>query len=47
MVFFMDESKKYGQENFNLPHDVLNLPSGGKFYNNKKKIYQGRLFNCY
>lgn len=37
MVFFMDESRKYGQENFNLPHDVLNLPSAGKFYANKKK----------
>jgi len=26
-----------GQENFNLPHDVVQLPSQGKFYKNKKK----------
>ena len=26
-----------GQENFNLPHDVVILPSQGKFYKNKKK----------
>lgn len=26
-----------GQENFNLPHDVVMLPSMGKFYKNKKK----------
>jgi hypothetical protein len=26
-----------GQENFNLPHDVIMLPSQGKFYKNKKK----------
>lgn len=31
------EEKVYGQENFNLPHDVVTLPSGGKFYKNKKK----------
>jgi hypothetical protein len=28
---------KYGQENFNLPHDVVQLPSQGKFYKSKKK----------
>lgn len=34
----MDENIiKYGQENFSLPHDVVKLPSGGKFYANKKK----------
>ena len=33
----MDENIKYGQENFNLPHDVITLPSGGKFYKSKKK----------
>jgi hypothetical protein len=34
----MDESLiQYGQENFNLPHDVVKLPSEGKFYKNKKK----------
>lgn len=27
----------YGQMNFNLPHDVVPLPSGGVFYKNKKK----------
>ena len=26
-----------GTENFNLPHDVVKLPSGGVFYKNKKK----------
>jgi hypothetical protein len=26
-----------GQENFSLPHDVIMLPSQGKFYKNKKK----------
>lgn len=26
-----------GQENFSLPHDVVMLPSEGKFYKNKKK----------
>lgn len=26
-----------GQENFSLPHDVVLLPSQGKFYKNKKK----------
>jgi hypothetical protein len=26
-----------GTENFNLPHDVVQLPSGGIFYKNKKK----------
>ena len=28
---------QYGQMNFNLPHDVVPLPSKGKFYVNKKK----------
>jgi hypothetical protein len=28
---------KYGQMNFNLPHDVVPLPSQGLFYKNKKK----------
>ena len=27
----------YGQMNFNLPHDVVPLPSGGIFYPSKKK----------
>jgi hypothetical protein len=26
-----------GQENFNLPHDVVTLPTGGIFYKSKKK----------
>ena len=26
-----------GQENFSLPHDIVMLPSQGKFYKNKKK----------
>ena len=25
-----------GQENFSLPHDIVLLPSEGKFYKNKK-----------
>jgi len=34
----MDEqSRQYGQQQFDLPHDVVTLPSGGKFYKNKKK----------
>jgi len=33
----MDQSAQYGQMNFNLPHDVVTLPSRGKFYKNKKK----------
>lgn len=28
---------EHGQQNFNLPHDVVQLPSGGVFYNSKKK----------
>jgi len=31
------EISNYGQMNFNLPHDVVSLPSGGIFYKNKKK----------
>ena len=26
-----------GQQNFNLPHDIVSLPSGGIFYKSKKK----------
>lgn len=34
----MDENLvKYGQQDFNLPHDVVKLPSEGKFYKSKKK----------
>jgi hypothetical protein len=33
----MDNSAQYGQQNFNLPHDVVKLPSGGVFYKSKKK----------
>ena len=33
----MDQSAQYGQMNFNLPHDVVQLPSKGKFYRNRKK----------
>jgi len=32
-----DSTRQYGQMDFNLPHDVVTLPSGGKFYKNKKK----------
>jgi hypothetical protein len=27
----------YGQQDFNLPHDVVPLPSNGIFYTSKKK----------
>ncbi len=33
----MDESLNYGQQNFNLPHDVIKLPSRGLFYKPKKE----------
>ena len=33
----MEEARQYGQQDFNLPHDVMTLPSQGKFYKNKKK----------
>lgn len=35
----MEENKSYelGQAHFDLPHDVVMLPSGGIFYKNKKK----------
>jgi len=33
----MDTEKQYGQQGFNLPHDVVKLPSGGVFYKSKKK----------
>lgn len=32
----MDSATQYGQEDFNLPHDVVTLPSQGRFYRNKK-----------
>ena len=31
------ENNQYSQEGFNLPHDVIVLPSGGKYYKTKKK----------
>lgn len=31
------ENNQYSQEGFNLPHDVITLPSGGRYYKNKKK----------
>jgi len=33
----MDLSAQYGQMNFNLPHDVVELPTRGIFYKSKKK----------
>jgi hypothetical protein len=33
----MENETQYGQMNFNLPHDVVPLPSQGLFYTNKKK----------
>lgn len=32
----MDTASQYGQMDFNLPHDVVQLPSQGKFYKNRK-----------
>jgi hypothetical protein len=32
----MDTSTQYGQMNMNLPHDVVELPSKGKLYKNKR-----------
>ena len=32
-----NQARDYGQENFTLPHDVVQLPSQGIFYKNKKK----------
>lgn len=32
-----DELSTYGQSEFNLPHDVVPLPSGGVFYKSKKQ----------
>lgn len=33
----MDQTSEYGQMNFNLPHDVVKLPSKGIFYTPKKE----------
>jgi hypothetical protein len=33
----MDQAIEYGQQNFNLPHDVVKLPSKGVFYTPKKE----------
>jgi len=30
------EEKEYGQVNFNLPHDIIRLPSKGHYYKSKK-----------
>jgi len=32
-----NEVSQFGQLNFNLPHDIVKLPSNGVFYKNKKK----------
>lgn len=32
-----NDVRMYGQQDFSLPHDVVKLPSEGKFYKNKKK----------
>ena len=33
----MDKSAQYGQMDFNLPHDMVSLPSKGIFYKPKKE----------
>ena len=40
----MEEAIQYGQQDFNLPHDVVTLPSQGKFYKNKKKSLKDQRF---
>lgn len=32
-----EQSRQYGQQNLTLPHDIVQLPSQGAFYKNKKK----------
>jgi hypothetical protein len=32
-----ENSIQYGQTDFNLPHDIVTLPSGGRYYKSKKK----------
>jgi hypothetical protein len=32
-----NDASQYGQMDFNLPHDVVQLPSRGLFYKSKKK----------
>lgn len=40
----MDQSMLYGQQNFNLPHDVVKLPSKGLFYKtNRESVKVGFL----
>jgi len=36
----MEDNARYGQQDFNLPHDMVLLPSEGKFYLNKKKSFK-------
>ena len=36
-LFMSEDNVIYGQQDFSLPHDVVQLPSGGKFYKSKKK----------
>jgi hypothetical protein len=33
----MDNALDYGQQQFNLPHDVVKLPSRGLYYTPKKE----------
>lgn len=33
----MDNSTIFGQQDFSLPHDIVKLPSEGKFYKSRKK----------
>jgi hypothetical protein len=42
----MDQSSDYGQQNFNLPHDVVKLPSKGIFYTPKKESLKVGYSNC-
>lgn len=32
-----NQTREYGQQGLTLPHDIVPLPSGGKFYKNKKQ----------
>ena len=33
----ISQTNQYGQMDFNLPHDMVQLPSGGRYYKSKKK----------
>ena len=42
----MENEILYGQMNFNLPHDVVELPSRGLYYKNKKSAVKVGYLNA-